>query len=179
MKCQALYRNSVKTRCHPLVTGWKCTYITATYWESSSTSGKNPSKINLQLMNFDEIFCWTITSINMLSQINVKVFISRHKIFWLPKSIFKAVMDTLRTVFFLVFFWSKNIQRNGEQHLLIDFFPHSLGLWMHLGNQQELLWPWAQCLLSALELLATSSREIVWAEYSTWGIPTYCTVHYY
>ena len=129
MKCQALHQNSViKTRCHPLVTGWKCTYITAVCWESSSTSGKNPSKINLQLMNFKGKVCWTITNITILAQINVKVFIPRDKIFRLPKSIFKAV-DTLRTVFFPAFtetklYWGME----SNTYPQIFFSPHPMSL---------------------------------------------------
>lgn len=88
MKCQALYRNSViKTRCHPLVTEQKRTYITATCWASSSISGKNPSKINL--MNCSGRFCWTIPSINILAQIKV-FFISRDKNLLTPKEHFQS-----------------------------------------------------------------------------------------
>lgn len=63
---------------------------------------KNPRKISLQLINYNGRFCCTSASINILAQSNVKRFISRDKI-WLAKSIFQAVICTLRVAFSLAF----------------------------------------------------------------------------
>lgn len=110
---------------------------------------------------------------NILAQINVNVFISRDKSFWVSMSIFKAVTDTLRTVFFLAFS-ERKIYRGMASS---TFFPVPC-LREPVRNPHKLLWPSDQCLLPVLQLLASSSRDVTWAEYSAWGIPTYCTVHY-
>lgn len=128
-KSQALHGNGViTTRCHPLVTGWKRSHLTAAGWEPSSTSGKNPGKINLRLRSYNGRFCCTNTSINILAQSNVKLFISRDKNLLTPKEHFPSCDTHPKDCLQSGLSWNKNIQMGGEQHILTDVFSQFLCL---------------------------------------------------